>query len=422
MALLCLVGCKREQPTATGGTNTSTSGKILTLSPVENTRVVIGDTVKFDVKIKRVGFDDPVVIDFTGLPEGVAIVEKDRTIAKDADKITLTLKAETTAKPTKGAIVVFTAKAGAVEAAAREFKLDVDESNVQKIADLLQEMGLHKVDLAIEALKKKALAAQGDEKAALDKELAKVEQARQSLQKLLDSAKSKTPEQWFLHTSTILSSFIELKNAVKQAQAVVPTPRLDLVTPKTAKVTAGETSKLEIKIERQGFDDPVTIDIEDLPPGVSVVEKDKIIAKGADNLALTLKAEATAKPVKGAIVKITAKGGKAQPITVQLKLDVEPGIAALADELLKTVQVKLTETDDRIAKLKVGPKDEKDEVRVAREKEAAKLQELRVTVQKQLDAGKVQTPEGWEAYAKGVRGAIDQLHDAVKKAHEKYLK
>jgi hypothetical protein len=194
-----------------------------------------------------------------------------------------------------------------------------------------------------------------------------------------------------------------------------------LFTPLTAKVTIGETAKLEIKISREGFDDPVSIDITDLPAGVSVVEQDRTIANEKDKLTLTLKAEAAAKPVKGAVVKITAKGGKAQPITASFKLDVEGGIAALAAELLKTIQPKLTDVDDKLAKLAIGAKNEDKGVREEREKELAKLKTMRAEVQKQLAAAKVQTPEGWEAYAKGVHVAVDQLHDAAKKAFAKYV-
>jgi uncharacterized membrane protein len=57
-------------------------------------------------------FSDPVELKVTGLPEGVSIVEKDMTLAKDVTTLKLTLKAAADAKAVDDHKVTVTASGG----------------------------------------------------------------------------------------------------------------------------------------------------------------------------------------------------------------------------------------------------------------------------------------------------------------------
>jgi hypothetical protein len=228
IALLSLAGCKGDQPKSTGGTITSMpmpGTKVLTLLPSAEATVEVGGTSSLIIAIKREGFDDPVAIDIVGLPEGVAIVETDKTITKDADKKTFTLKAESTAKKVKGVVLTITAKGGAVEAASKEIKLNVAPTLAQEIEELIKEFQPQIVgaDQEIEALKKKALAAEGETKAALEKDLAKVMEAREALKKYLDAIdpRSITGSLPLVNVATTLKM---LENAIGKAKATPSWP------------------------------------------------------------------------------------------------------------------------------------------------------------------------------------------------------
>jgi uncharacterized membrane protein len=109
--------------TATGGNlsesvdfkltvNASDNAKKLTLSAPGNTTIKPGETATINVGISREKFNDPVALTFAGLPEGVTVMESDRTISKDATSAKLTLKATATAKPIEDHKVTVTASGG----------------------------------------------------------------------------------------------------------------------------------------------------------------------------------------------------------------------------------------------------------------------------------------------------------------------
>jgi len=86
--------------------------KKLTLKAPANTSVQQGETASIHVNITRDKFNDPVQLKFTGLPEGVTIMEKDLTISKDATTATLTLNAGAEAKAVDDHKVTVTASGG----------------------------------------------------------------------------------------------------------------------------------------------------------------------------------------------------------------------------------------------------------------------------------------------------------------------
>jgi uncharacterized membrane protein len=93
---------------------TSDGEKKLSLKPPGDASVNQGDTATIKVAIVRDKFNDPVVLKFTGLPEGVSIMEKDLTISKDADSAKLTLKANVDAKTVDDQKVTVTATGGSL--------------------------------------------------------------------------------------------------------------------------------------------------------------------------------------------------------------------------------------------------------------------------------------------------------------------
>ena len=104
-----------------GGADTA---KKLTLKAPANTSVKQGETATINVDITRDKFNDPVDLKFTGLPEGVSVMENDNTISKDATSAKLTLKAAAEAKVVDDHSVTVTASGGGMRQEAT-FKVSV---------------------------------------------------------------------------------------------------------------------------------------------------------------------------------------------------------------------------------------------------------------------------------------------------------
>ena len=103
-----VVGC----PYTPRSTEESKGGKKLTLKGPADASLKPGETVTINVDITRDKFNDPVELKFTGLPEGVTMVENDRTISKDASSSKLTLQAAADAKAVDDHKVTVTASGG----------------------------------------------------------------------------------------------------------------------------------------------------------------------------------------------------------------------------------------------------------------------------------------------------------------------
>lgn len=104
-----------------GGVDTA---KKLTLKAPANTSIKQGETATINVDITRDKFNDPVDLKFTGLPEGVSVMENDLTITKDATSAKLTLKAAAGAKVIDDQNVTVTASGGGMRQEAT-FKVTV---------------------------------------------------------------------------------------------------------------------------------------------------------------------------------------------------------------------------------------------------------------------------------------------------------
>ena len=83
--------------------------------------------------------------------------------------------------------------------------------------------------------------------------------------------------------------------------------RLSLYKPADQTILRGETSTMSIVIGKDNFEADVPLKIDQLPEGVSVVEK-TVIPGGKDRLVVTLYAKPDAKLVENWAVRVTASG------------------------------------------------------------------------------------------------------------------
>jgi hypothetical protein len=129
--LVCLstaiVGCNNT--TTTSGTRVSpTSGetvtKKLTLTAAKDQTISRNGSDKITISVKRENFNDPVSVALTGLPAGVAIVEKEMSIGASKDSVTLTLNAAADAAVGDHQVTI-TADAPGMPRNSQTFKLTV---------------------------------------------------------------------------------------------------------------------------------------------------------------------------------------------------------------------------------------------------------------------------------------------------------
>ena len=129
--LLCGIGCSREKKTTEGE-----GGKKLSVKGPSDTSIKQGDTATVNIDITREKFNDPVELKFSGLPDGVSIMENDRTISKDVTSAKFTLKADAEAKVVDDHKVTVTASGGGMTQDVT-FKV-----TVKKGADIAKKMTL----------------------------------------------------------------------------------------------------------------------------------------------------------------------------------------------------------------------------------------------------------------------------------------
>ena len=84
--------------------------------------------------------------------------------------------------------------------------------------------------------------------------------------------------------------------------------KLTVKAPGNTNVTQGENADVEVKLTREKFAEPVTVEFSDLPKGVTV-EGEKTIGKDHDKGKFVLKAAADAPAVDNHTVKVSGKGG-----------------------------------------------------------------------------------------------------------------
>jgi hypothetical protein len=100
--------------------------------------------------------------------------------------------------------------------------------------------------------------------------------------------------------------------------------KLTLTIPNSSHtITQDQTDEVMVNINRDYFNDPVTVTVSDLPAGVTLETKDLVIPGDKNNITLTLRAAADAKPVVDHVFHISAGSGDvkvAEPANVKLTI------------------------------------------------------------------------------------------------------
>jgi len=99
--------------------------------------------------------------------------------------------------------------------------------------------------------------------------------------------------------------------------------KLSLYEPSNQSVTQGKIDPIDIKIGREKFNEPVTIEFKNLPAGVKVQESDMTIPKDKDKTTFNLKADDNAAPVTDQVVTVVASGPKSLKAERTFKLTVK---------------------------------------------------------------------------------------------------
>jgi hypothetical protein len=84
---------------------------------------------------------------------------------------------------------------------------------------------------------------------------------------------------------------------------------LSLTPPMGTSIKQGETKSVTVKVDRKNLDEPITVEISDLPEGVTAKETTKKLEKGEKEITFTLEAKPDAKLEKGHKVKVKASAG-----------------------------------------------------------------------------------------------------------------
>jgi len=99
--------------------------------------------------------------------------------------------------------------------------------------------------------------------------------------------------------------------------------KLTLSVPKDVTLTkGGEAKSVDVSISRTKFNEPVTIEFKNLPPGVKIAETDMVIPKDKDKTTFNLKADDTAAEKTDHVVTITATAGGAEKLTQEQTMKV----------------------------------------------------------------------------------------------------
>jgi hypothetical protein len=97
---------------------------------------------------------------------------------------------------------------------------------------------------------------------------------------------------------------------------------LTLTAATSQTLARGASDKVMLTINRDNFSDPVKVRFENLPTGVTVVDKDITIASGDNKATVTLQADATA-PIGDHQVKIVAEAPGVAPNEQAFKLTIK---------------------------------------------------------------------------------------------------
>jgi hypothetical protein len=99
--------------------------------------------------------------------------------------------------------------------------------------------------------------------------------------------------------------------------------KLSLTVPNDVSLEQGESETFKVSINRDNFNEAVTVEFENLPAGVKVVEEARTIPAGSKAVEFTLQAERDAQPVNNHPVRVKASGGGLNTESAQFMLEIE---------------------------------------------------------------------------------------------------
>jgi hypothetical protein len=82
---------------------------------------------------------------------------------------------------------------------------------------------------------------------------------------------------------------------------------LKVTAPSNTTIKQGDSKEVSVTIKRTGFEDPVDVEISDLPRGVTADATKKTAEKGSNSVKFTLKADDDANPEDGHKAKVSAR-------------------------------------------------------------------------------------------------------------------
>jgi len=232
LAALVVTGCNTQTtPKAQDG---GKDGKDLVMTAPKEVAIDRDATAELKIAIDRKGFEDPVTVKITGLPEGVTVVE-DGKLDKGVKERTFTLKATPDAPLTKGTLKV-TASGGGAEKTL-EVAYDVREKGTehtvgsspaakQAAADLQKKRDeltgsiqtkMKEIDKSMADLRVQAKGATGDAKTALESRLSALEDQRKKLDEDLKHVPTTTAEAWQGFSTRVTNAANELHKGVNEA-------------------------------------------------------------------------------------------------------------------------------------------------------------------------------------------------------------
>ena len=111
--------------------------------------------------------------------------------------------------------------------------------------------------------------------------------------------------------------------ATNPGKSGAATRKLTVKSPGMQTITQDGTDEMTVSIDRDNFTGPVTIEVRNLPAGVTVLTQELTLANEKSSTTVTLKAGPTAAPVSDHVVTLAAKAADMPEAVTDFKLTVK---------------------------------------------------------------------------------------------------
>jgi len=210
----------------------------------------------------------------------------------------------------------------------------------------------------------------------------------------------------------------------------------DLVVHAPQKVTIDRdaTAELKVTIDRKGMDDPVKVEITNLPEGVSYEEVGKP-DKTATERTFHLKARPDA-PLATGKIKVKATGGGREQ-TTEVAYNVQErsssgsspvgkqageDLRKKREELNTTVQARTKDIDKAMGELREHAKTADAQAKIEINSRLKALEDQRQKLGEDLKNLPTTTAEGWQDFSARVTSAANELHRGANEAVKQFIK